>query len=395
MTDPSRITRAMRTGIATDLSAGAVVPPIQMSTTYTFAGFDEPRIHDYSRATNPTRDLLAEAISTLEGGAGGVVCSSGMAAITTVLLADLAAGDSIAVPHDCYGGSWRLFHCLANKKHVTIHTVDFTDTATARATIAEVRPTLVWLETPSNPLLRITDLEPVISAARGVGARTVVDNTFLTPIWQRPLELGADAVIHSTTKYLNGHSDVIGGAIVAATAEAAEHYHFWAKTTGTMGTAFDSWLVLRGLRTLPVRMRAHEQGAAAVAAALAAHPAVTKVHYPGLADHRGHSIAARQQTGFGGMVAFELAGEEPVRAFLAGLECFSLAESLGGTESLVSHPVTMTHASMSPAALNAAGVTTGMLRLSVGLEEPADLVADLAAALDRAAAADSQPDKGA
>lgn len=387
MTDPSRITRAMRTGIATDTSAGAVVPPIQMSTTFTFAGFDEPRAHDYSRATNPTRDLLAEAISTLEGGAGGIVCSSGMAAITTVLLADLAAGDSIAVPHDCYGGSWRLFHCLANKKHVSIHTVDFTDTTAARTTIAEVRPTLVWLETPSNPLLRITDLEPVIAAARGVGARTVVDNTFLTPIWQRPLHVGADAVIHSTTKYLNGHSDVIGGAIVAATAEAAEHYEFWAKTTGTMGTAFDSWLVLRGLRTLPVRMRAHEQGASAVVAALAAHPAVTRVHYPGLTDHPGHSVATRQQTGFGGMVAFELAGEEAVRAFLAGLDCFSLAESLGGTESLVSHPVTMTHASMTPAALDAAGVTTGMLRLSVGLEDPADLVADLAAALDRAAAA--------
>lgn len=383
---PSPITRAMRTGIGTDVSAGAVIPPIHMSTTYTFAGFDQPRAHDYARAANPTREMLAEAIATLEGGAGGVVCTSGMAAITTVCLALLRAGDSIAIPHDCYGGSWRLFHRLAENGHFIVHTIDFTDTDAACATVQRLEPTVVWLETPSNPLLRITDLAPITAAARAVGAKSVVDNTFLTPLLQRPLELGADAVMHSTTKYLNGHSDVIGGALVGASAEDTELFEFWAKTAGTMGTAFDSWLALRGLRTLPVRMRAHEAGASAVASALAEHPEVRSVHYPGLPGHPGHEVAARQQSGFGGMVSFTLTGERQVRAFLDGLECFSLAESLGGTESLVSHPVTMTHASMSPEALAEAGLTAGLLRLSVGLEEPADLIADLRNGLDRAAA---------
>lgn len=385
MTDSASITRAMRAGIGTDTSAGAVIPPIHLSTTYTFAGFDEPRAHDYARAANPTRELLAEAIATLEGGAGGVVCASGMAAITTVLLALLRAGDSIAIPHDCYGGSWRLFQHLAEQGHFTVHTLDYTATEAACAAVRELRPTVVWLETPSNPLLRITDLAPIIAAAHEVDAKAVVDNTFLTPLLQRPLTLGADAVIHSTTKYLNGHSDVIGGAIVAASAEDAELFDFWAKTAGTMGTAFDSWLVLRGLRTLPVRMRAHEAGATAIANALRDHPAVRAVHYPGLPDHPGHAIAARQQAGFGGMVSFELAGEPQVRAFLDGLQYFSLAESLGGTESLVSHPVTMTHASMSPEALAEAGLTDGLLRLSVGLDDPSELIADLCAGLDRAA----------
>lgn len=384
---PSPITRAMRAGIGTDTSAGAVIPPIHLSTTYAFAGFDEPRAHDYARAANPTREILAEAIATLEGGAGAVVCASGMAAITTVCLALLRAGDSIAIPHDCYGGSWRLFQHMAENGHFTVHTIDFSQTEAACTAIRRLEPTVVWLETPSNPLLRITDLEPITAAARAVGAKSVVDNTFLTPLLQRPLELGADVVMHSTTKYLNGHSDVIGGAIVGATAEDTELFDFWAKTAGTMGTAFDSWLVLRGLRTLPVRLRAHEAGATAVANALTEHPAVRAVHYPGLPAHPGHAVAARQQSGFGGMVSFELAGQPEVRAFLDGLECFTLAESLGGTESLVSHPVTMTHASMSPEALAQAGLTDGLLRLSVGLEDPADLVADLRLGLDRAAQA--------
>lgn len=387
MTEPSSITQAMRAGIGTDISAGAVIPPIHMSTTYTFADFNEPREHDYARAANPTRELLADAIVTLEGGAGGVVCASGMGAITTVLLALLTSGDSIAIPHDCYGGSWRLFHRLADKGHFTVHTVDFTDTEAACATVRGLAPTVVWLETPSNPLLRITDLSLIIAAAKEVGARSVVDNTFLTPVLQRPIELGADIVVHSTTKYLNGHSDVIGGAVVAARAEDAEMCDFWAKTSGTMGTAFDSWLVLRGMRTLPVRMKAHEVGASAIANALQGHPQVHAVHYPGLPDHPGHEVAARQQSGFGGMVSFELAGEAQVRAFIDGLQCFSLAESLGGTESLISHSVTMTHASMSPAALAKAGLGDGLLRLSVGLEDPEDLIADLYAGLDRAAVA--------
>ncbi|MDO5682202.1 MAG: cystathionine gamma-synthase [Propionibacteriaceae bacterium] len=385
MAEPSNVTRALRSGIGTDTSAGAVIPPIHLSTTYTFAGFNEPRPHDYARAANPTRELLADAIVTLEGGAGGVVCGSGMGAIATVLLAMLKVGDSIAIPHDCYGGSWRLFHRLAERGGFTVHTLDFTQTEESIAAVTELAPTVVWLETPSNPLLRITDLAPIIAAAKAVGAKTVVDNTFLTPILQQPLALGADIVVHSTTKYLNGHSDVIGGAVVAADAVDAEMCDFWAKTAGTMGNAFDSWMVLRGMRTLPIRMRAHEAGAAAVAAALADHPDVLAVHYPGLPDHPSHEIAARQQAGFGGMVSFELAGELQVRSFIDGLQCFSLAESLGGTESLISHPITMTHASMSPDALAKAGLTDGLLRLSVGLEDPADLIADLLEGLERAA----------
>lgn len=386
MTDLSRITRAMRAGIDSDTAFGAVIPPIHLSTNYSFAGFDQQRAHDYSRGANPTRDVLAEALTTLEGGSGTVVCSSGMAAITTVVLALLTPSDTLAVPHDAYGGSWRLFHRLAERGHFQVDTIDFTDTAAACAALTRSEPALVWLETPSNPLLGITDLAPVIAAAHSVGAKVVVDNTFLTPLLQRPLEHGADAVIHSTTKYLNGHSDVIAGAIVSADEPLFELFDYWAKTIGSTGSAFDSWLVLRGLRSLHTRMRTHQENAVAVVAALVAHPAVRRVHYPGLPDHPGHETAKRQQDGFGGMVSLELAGTPAVRAFLDGLRCFTLAESLGGTESLVSHPVTMTHASMSPAALAAAGLHDGTLRLSVGLEDGADLVADLLAALDRAAA---------
>lgn len=386
MTDLSRITRAMRAGIDTDAAFGAVIPPIHLSTNYSFAGFGEQRTHDYSRGANPTRDVLAEALTTLEGGAGTVACSSGMSAITTVVLARLSPGDTIAVPHDAYGGSWRLFHRLAERGHFEVDTIDFTRTEDACAALTRSKPELVWLETPSNPLLGITDLMPVIGAAKSVGATVVVDNTFLTPLLQRPLDFGADAVIHSTTKYLNGHSDVIAGAIVAADQDLHELFDYWAKTLGSTGSAFDSWLVLRGLRTLHTRMRTHQENAAAVAALLVGHPAVRRVFYPGLPEHPGHEAARRQQDGFGGMVSFELVRTEAVKAFLSGLRCFTLAESLGGTESLVSHPVTMTHASMSAEALTKAGLHGGTLRLSVGLEDEADLVADLTAGLDRAEA---------
>lgn len=383
MSDLSRVTRAMRAGIDSDTAFGAVIPPIHLSTNYAFAGFGEQRAHDYSRGANPTRDVLAEALNTLEGGAGAVVCSSGMAAITTVILPLLSPNDTIAVPHDAYGGSWRLFHRLAERGHFRVITIDFTRTEAACARLAQEKPTLVWLETPSNPLLAITDLSAVVDAAKEIGAKVAVDNTFLTPLLQRPLELGADVVIHSTTKYLNGHSDVIAGAVVAADTELFELFNYWAKTLGTTGSAFDSWLVMRGLRSLHARMRTHQENAAAIAAVLSEHPAVGRVFYPGLADHPGHEVAARQQDGFGGMVTFELDGTEDVRAFLDGLRCFTLAESLGGTESLVSHPVTMTHASMSPEALAEAGLTDGLLRLSVGLEDVDDLVSDLMTGLNR------------
>jgi cystathionine gamma-synthase len=251
---------------------------------------------------------------------------------------------------------------------------------------------MVLVETPSNPLLRITDLDAVGALCRAAGTLMVADNTFLSPGWQKPFAHGADIVLHSTTKYLNGHSDVVGGAVVAKTTELHEQLDWWANCLGLSGAPFDSFLTLRGIRTLPARLRAHAENAAALVEALCAHPAVERVHYPGLASHPGHEIARRQQTGFGGMISFELAGGEPaVEAFLDGLEHFFLAESLGGVESLVAHPASMTHAAMDPEARRIAGIGDSLLRLSVGIEDPADLVADLVAALDRAAGAITRP----
>lgn len=380
----SRLTRAIRTGIDTDLSQGAVVPPMHLSSNFSFAGLGEPRRYDYTRSGNPTRDLLGEALATLEGGAGGVVTSTGMSAVSLVATALAGPGRRVVVPHDAYGGSWRLFDSLAARGMLDLTVVDQSDPQALAAALADGAD-LVWVETPSNPLLRITDLDAVIGAAHEAGAVVAVDNTFCTPLLQQPLSHGADVVVHSTTKYVNGHSDVVGGAAVAATEELHEKLGNWANVLGLTGSPFDSYLTLRGLRTLPVRMRAHLEGAAAVVEALTGHEAVAKVHYPGLADHPGHEIAARQQDGFGAMVSFDLAGGLPaVAAFVEGLRCFTLAESLGGTESLVAHPPTMTHASMTAEARETAGIGEGLLRLSVGIEEPADLVADLTDALDRA-----------
>ena len=259
--------------------------------------------------------------------------------------------------------------------------VDFQDSA-ALAAALEARPALVWVETPSNPLLRIVDVAAVARAAHAAGALVVADNTFLSPVWQQPLSLGADVVLHSTTKYLNGHSDVVGGAVISASQELHERVAWWANCIGVTGAAFDSYLTLRGLRTLHARMRAHGENAAEVVRLLAAHPAVARVHYPGLESHPGHALAARQQRGFGAMVSFELVGGIPeVRAFLGALRLFSLAESLGGVESLVAHPASMTHAAMDAAARQRAGISDSLVRLSVGIEEAADLVGDLAQAL--------------
>lgn len=391
MTDRHPQTAAVRVGLETDATHGAVVPPIYLSSNYTFAGFAEPRRYDYTRSANPTRDVLGDALAELEGGAGAVVTATGMAAITTVVTALLQPGQRIVVPHDLYGGSWRLFDSLAAKGHFEVSFVDLTDPdAVVREIAADTPhgvPAVVLIETPSNPLLRITDLAAVSTRAKAVGAVVVADNTFCTPLGQRPLSYGADIVVHSTTKYLNGHSDVVGGALVAADPEMVEQLAWWANVIGVTGSPFDAYLTLRGLRSVHARMRAHEENAAAVAEALAAHPAVRAVHYPGLPGHPGHELAARQQDGFGGMVSFELGDEDAVRRFVAGLGCFSLAESLGGVESLVAHPATMTHASMTPQAQAAAGITAGLLRLSVGIEATRDLVADVRAGLDRAARA--------
>jgi len=383
MSPPRASTIAVRSGIDSDTAHGAVVPPIVLSSNFSFAGFEQKRKYDYTRSGNPTRDLLAEALAELEGGAGGVVTATGMAAVTLVL-ALLEPGDRIVVPHDCYGGCWRLFDALAKKNHFTLVTADLTDPR-ALAEALRIPPKLVWIETPSNPLLRVTDIRFVAEAAHRVGALVLADNTFLSPALQRPIELGADLVLHSTTKYINGHSDVVGGAVIAKDAELHQKLSWWANALGLTGSPFDSFLTLRGLRTLDARLRVHQENAAALSELLAQHPAVAAVHYPGLLAHPGHALATRQQYGYGAMLSVELAsGVQSVRAFLDGLQCFTLAESLGGVESLIAHPATMTHASMSADARKVAGISDGLLRLSVGIEHIDDLSADIEAALGRA-----------
>jgi len=389
MTEISALTRGLRTGIDTDPAQGAVVPPLYLSSNFSFAEFGEKRSYDYTRSGNPTRDLLAEALTTLEGGHGGTITATGMAAITLCVSTLLRPGDTILIPHDCYGGTWRLFDSLAARGQFDYQCIDYSDAEALDAALnAPTAPRVVWLETPSNPLLRITDIEAVTRAAHAVGALVVADNTFLSPVLQRPFEFGVDAVVHSTTKFINGHSDVVGGAVIAATPELHEEFAYWANVLGITGSPFDSYLTLRGLRTLHTRLRAHQENAEALVETLVGHPAVEAVHYPGLPDHPGHEIAARQQDGFGAMLSVELrGGEDAVRAFVDGLRCFSLAESLGGTESLVAHPATMTHASMTPEAREVAGIRDGLLRISVGIEHPDDLRHDIRAALDRAEAA--------
>lgn len=386
-----RSTRAVRAGIDRDTAFGAVTPPLVLSSNFSFEGFNQKRTYDYTRSGNPTRDLLGEALADLEGGAGGVVTATGMGAITLVLQALLQPGDRLVVPHDCYGGCWRLFDALARKQAFELVTADLTDPR-ALTEALDPAPKVVWIETPSNPLLRITDLRFVIDAAHRAGALVVVDNTFLSPALQTPIaDFGADVVVHSTTKYINGHSDVVGGAAIARTPELHEQLGWWANCLGLTGSPFDSFLTLRGLRTLDVRLRAHQENATAIATQLDAHRAVSRVYFPGLPDHPGHALAARQQRGFGAMLSVELGGsdacvqEQAVRAFVHGLRCFTLAESLGGVESLIAHPATMTHAAMTPAARAAAGISDGLLRLSVGIEAQEDLQADLADALERAA----------
>ena len=386
MRDLGLATRAARAGIERDAQHGAIVPPLHLSSNFSFAGYGQKRHYDYTRSGNPTRDLLAEALAELEQGAGAVVTGSGMAAITLVL-ETLPVGARVLAAHDCYGGTWRLLDALARNGRLSVRFADLTDARALAESLAE-QPALVWIETPSNPLLRITDIRHVAQAAHAVGAEVVVDNTFLSPALQQPLLLGADLVVHSTTKYLNGHSDVVGGAVVAATPERAQQMAWWANCLGVTGAPFDSWLTLRGVRTLGARMRVHEENAAALVQLLASHPAVAALHYPGLSGHPGHALAARQQRGFGAMLSFELRGGEPaIRALLDGLHCYSLAESLGGVESLIAHPASMTHAAMTPEARHAAGIADGLLRLSAGIEAAQDLVRDLESGLVRALAA--------
>lgn len=379
-------TRAVRAGIESDTQHGAVVPPLHLSTNYSFEGLGRKRTYDYSRSGNPTRDLLAAALAELEGGAGAVIIASGMAAVALALEL-VPAGGLVVAAHDCYGGTWRLLDAWARKGRFRVVFVDLTDPVQLAAALTD-RPALVWVETPSNPLLRITDIRHVAQAAHAVSALCLVDNTFLSPALQQPLALGADVVLHSTTKYINGHSDVVGGAVVARDQAVAEQLKWWGNCLGLTGAPFDSFLTLRGLRTLDARLRVHQENAVRIADLLDCHDAVRRVFYPGLTTHPQHALAARQQSGFGAMLSFELAGDEAaIHAFLDGLQLFSLAESLGGVESLVAHPASMTHASMAAAARRTAGIADGLLRLSIGIEDGDDLLRDLDAGLTRAQAA--------
>lgn len=384
--DATQVTRTVRAGIECGDETGCVAPPLHLSATFAFRGFAEKRAYDYTRSGNPTRDLLAEALAELEQGAGGVVTASGMAAITVVGYL-VPCGGRIVAPHDCYGGTYRLFDAWRKRGERQVEFVDFADPVAVDAALAKPAA-LLWIETPSNPLLRISDIASLARAGKACGALVAVDNTFLSPAWQQPLALGADLVVHSTTKYLNGHSDVVGGAVVARERALHEQLAWWANCLGLTGAPFDSYLTLRGLRTLHARLEHHGRNALALAEWLQDEPNVRRVWYPGLASHPGHELARQQQRGFGAIVTLELeGGHDAVREFVSGLECFSLAESLGGVESLVAHPATMTHAAMDPEAREKAGLTDGLIRLSVGIEALEDLRADLSRALARAARA--------
>ena len=377
----NKTTTAVRTGIDTDRQYGSVTPPLYLSSNFSFEDFAQPRQYDYTRSGNPTRDQLGKALANLEGGYDGVITSSGMSAIYLVTHL-LEKGDVIIAPHDCYGGSYRLFKTLNDKGLFDVRFVD-QGNPSSLAEGLKSNPKLIWIETPSNPLLRVVDIRQICSEV-GDEVIKVVDNTFLSPILQQPLNLGADIVVHSTTKYINGHSDVVGGAVIAKRKEVHEDLAWWANCTGITGSPFDSFITTRGLRTLSVRMKQHEENASAVVGYLNKHPAVEQVFYPGLETHATHRIAAQQQTGFGAMFSFTLNQDEICqKTFVKHLQLFTLAESLGGVESLICHPATMTHAALSPDALENAGIGSNLFRLSVGIEDAQDLINDLNTALSR------------
>jgi cystathionine gamma-synthase len=378
----STTTGVVRYGVNSDPGYGAVIPPVYLTSTFAFEGFEQKGQYDYTRSGNPTRDLLAGALAELECGAGAEITASGMSAVhlATQLL---QPGDLLLAPPDCYGGCHRLLTAAAGKGQFSLRWVPMWETKHAVAGIHRLKPKMIWIETPSNPLLRITDIAAISAAAHEAGSLVVADNTFLSPAGQQPLELGADIVVHSTTKYINGHSDVVGGAVIARDPAVAETLSWWSNCLGLTGSPFDSFQTLRGLRTLEVRYKQHQQNAGEIAAALERHPRVKRVFYPGIPYHQGHAIAKRQQSGFGAIVSFELdAPQIEIRRLCEGLELFTLAESLGGVESLIAHPATMTHAAMSPEDQQRAGISPELLRLSVGIEHAEDLLADLQRALD-------------
>jgi cystathionine gamma-synthase len=379
--NPQTIAAAAGVGLASPHRS--VAPQICLSANY---AWDDPLVkpsYDYSRSGNPTRSALEEALAELEGAARCVVTATGMAAIDLVLCL-VRPGDLVVAPHDCYGGTHRLLSARARIGHFELALVDQTDDDAYAQAIAR-KPKLVLFETPSNPLLRVTDLEKCARQAKDVGAIAVADNTFLSPALQRPLDLGCDVVLHSTTKFINGHSDVVGGAVLAGDAALGDELAWWANCTGVTGAPFDSYLTLRGLRTLYPRIERQQKTAETVIAHLQADPRIAKIFYPGLVDHPGHDIARRQQKGFGSMFSVELADDIDALEFVRALQVFTTAESLGGFESLVCLPGLMTHASMPPEARAVAGISDRLVRFSVGLEHEDDLWTDIEAALKAAA----------
>jgi O-succinylhomoserine (thiol)-lyase len=379
-------TICVQAGTRKDTTFNAVAVPIYATSTFAFEAPGKTKGFDYSRTANPTRQALEECLAALEGGAGATATATGMAAETSIM-GLLPAGSHVIAGRDIYGGTYRLFATILAARGLEFSFVDMSKSGNVREAL---RPNTraIWIESPSNPLLGLVDIAAVCEIARGHGhdSWVIVDNTFMSPIFQKPLALGADFVVHSTTKYLNGHSDMVGGAIIARTGEHATAVAAMVNALGTCCSPFDSWLVLRGIRTLPIRMAAHARNAKALAEFLAAHPAVEHVYYPGLPTHPQHSLAKKQMTGFGGMLSFDIrGGKEAAFRFIEALHIFAFAESLGGVESLVEHPETMSHASMSPEARRAAGITESNVRLSTGIESAEDLVADVAQALGRIA----------
>ena len=378
-------TIAASAAVGADLSHNAVAPPLHLSANYAWRDPCEKPGYDYSRSGNPTRTQLEEALAALEGAAKGVVTATGMAAIDLVLCL-VKAGGRVIAPHDCYGGTHRL---LCARERMGAFTVDFVDQTddTALADAFSRPADLVLIETPSNPLLRVTDIRKVVAYAKQAGALCVADNTFLSPAFQKPLELGCDVVLHSTTKFINGHSDVVGGAVLAKDQALGEELYWWANCTGVTGAPFDSYLTLRGLRTLFPRIERQQATAGKMIDILDNDDRIEKIHYPGLTAHPGHDVAKAQQTGFGSMFSIEFADGVDAVEFLRGVEIFTIAESLGGFESLVCTPATMTHAAMTPEARAKAGISDRLVRFSIGLEHEDDLLADIFGALERASTA--------
>jgi cystathionine gamma-synthase len=369
-------TRAIHSGQEPEAAFGAVNVPIYQTSTYAQPAVGEPKRWDYAREGNPTREALQTALASLEGGTRALSFASGLGAETTLLLT-LAPGDRVLLANDVYGGTYRLLSRVLSRWGLALDIVDMTDLDAFGAAVREDTK-VVWVETPTNPLLKIVDIAMSAEIAHSVGARCVVDNTFATPYLQRPLELGADVVVHSVTKYLGGHSDLIGGALVTSDDDLAEQLKFLVNAVGAVPGPMDCYLALRGIKTLAVRMQAHCRGARAVAEFLSTHPEVTRVHYPGLPDHPGHEIAARQMDDFGGMVSFEVATADEAIRVVESTKVFFLAESLGGVESLIEVPAPMTHASVAGSPL---AVPEALIRLSVGIEHPDDLIEDLGQAL--------------